>query len=331
MSLKKEKIIVIGAGAWGTALSDLIARNSYEVLLIANDKKIISEINYQNTNQKFLPQINLNKKVIAQENFEREIKNANLVFIVIPSANAAQIFQKISKLKINKKCGFVICSKGLEQNSLMLLSDAFEKITKIKNYAVLSGPNFALEVANQFPTVTSIASRNKKLAVKIIKVLNNNHFHAQYFKDPRNVEICGIIKNIIAIGCGIIDGLDLGVNMKAALVTKGIAEIQLLCKKLNASSDLASAAGFGDIFLTCSSLKSRNNSLGSAIANGQSYQEIIAKTKTTYEGAISAKSVTALAKKLKLQLSLCETINEIIVKGLPPKEIKEKIIKAILQ
>ena len=330
MSLK-EKIIVIGAGAWGTTIANLIARNSYPVILVANDSEVITEINTHNTNQKFLPKIKLDKKIIAQENFDSEIQEVNLIFIVIPSANSNELFQKISQLKINKNCGFVICSKGLEQNSLMLLSDAFEKITKIKNYAVLSGPNFAIEVANQFPTITSVAAKNRKLATKVIKVLNNDYFYAQYFKDPRNAEICGIVKNIIAIGCGIVDGLDLGANVKAALITKGITEIQLLCKKLKASDNLASAAGFGDIFLTCSSTKSRNNSLGRDIANGKSYQKITAQTNTTYEGAVSAQSVVALAKKLNLQLSLCETINEIIVKGLSSKEIKEKIIKAILQ
>jgi len=219
----------------------------------------------------------------------------------------------------------VICSKGIETSSLSLLSDYFEKITGQKKYAVLSGPNFALEVALDVPTITSIASFDKKIANQIIKILNNDHFKAFYLKDPRTAEICGVVKNIIAIGCGIIDGLGLGANAKSALVVKGISEIQTLCKKIKASSDLSNAAGFGDIFLTCSSSKSRNNSLGMLIAQGKS-----AEQKSTYEGIASAKAVAAMAKKLKLNLYLCELINEILSHKFSANQIRKKITNLVL-
>jgi glycerol-3-phosphate dehydrogenase (NAD(P)+) len=254
----------------------------------------------------------------------------DLVFIVVPSDAARGVFQKIAVSKIKKNCGFVICSKGIDQTSLSLLSDAFEKITGIKNYAALSGPNFAIEVAQQIPTVTTIASKDKILAKKVAAVLDNENFKTHYFSDPRTAEICGVVKNILAIGCGIIDGLELGINAKAALIMKGISEIRLLCKKLKASDDLINPAGFGDIFLTCSSTKSRNNSLGVLLGKGQSFAEISKKNATTYEGVASAKAVAAIAKKLKLRLDLCEEINEILTKKIPQKEIKIKISKAIL-
>jgi len=325
-----KKIIVIGAGAWGTAIANLLAKNSNQVFLSANNKEVIDEINGKKTNHKFLPNIKLNKNLAAIFGFEKEISTADFVFIVIPSQSASEVFKKISKIKIKKDCAFVICSKGVEQNSLMLLSDSFEQITSIKNFATLSGPNFAIEVANEVPTITSIAAKNKKLAQKVIDILNNNYFKASYFKDPRTAEICGIVKNIIAIGCGIVDGLDLGVNAKSALVMKGISEIRVLCKKLKASDDVINAAGFGDIFLTCSSTKSRNNTLGTLIAKGKTYAEIAKETDKTYEGASSAKSIAAIAKKLKLQLDLCEKISQILTRKHSSEQIKTIISKSIL-
>ncbi len=328
--LASKKIIVIGAGAWGTAIANLLSKNSHEVFLSANRPEIVDEINREHTNQKFLPKVKLSKKITAIENFSAEIKSADFVFIVTPSSSATKIFQEISKIKIKQNCGFVICSKGFEHKSLLLLSDAFEKISGIKNYAVLSGPNFAIEVAQQAPTVTTIASRNKKLATELTEVLSNKNFQAQYFKDPRTAEICGIVKNVIAIGCGIVDGLGLGVNAKAAVVMKGISEIQLLCKALDASTDVIHAAGFGDIFLTCSSHKSRNNSLGVLLAKGKSYAEIAKETGKTYEGEFSAAAVSKIAKKLKLQLDLCEEINQILTRKHSPNQIKTIISKSIL-
>jgi glycerol-3-phosphate dehydrogenase (NAD(P)+) len=340
-----KKIIVIGAGAWGTAIADLLAKNlnaknsqaknshiknSYRVFLIANDQNIIDEINYSATNKKFLPNVKLNGKIKALKDFTAEIKTADLVFIATPSANTAAIFTKISHLKIKKNCGFVICSKGLEHKSLSFLSDIFAKIVGSTNYAVLSGPNFAFEVAQEVPTITTVASKNKKLAKKVILALNNKDFCGQYFDDPRTIEICGIMKNIIAIGCGVTDELELGLNAKAALIMKGISEIQLLCLKFEAASSITHAAGFGDIFLTCSSPKSRNNLLGANIARGQTYREIVKKTGKTYEGALAAKAICALAKKSGLRLDLCEAINKILHRSQTPCQIKSIISKSIL-
>jgi glycerol-3-phosphate dehydrogenase (NAD(P)+) len=325
-----KKILVIGAGTWGSAIANLVAKNSYRVILSSNQGDIIQEINNRHTNHKYLPNIKLSANIKAVKDFFAEIKDADFAFIVVPSLATTEVFAKISKLTLKKNCKFVICSKGVEPKSLLLLSDAFEKITKIKNYAVLSGPNFAIEVAQEIPTITTIASKDKKLANEVIKILNNDYFKASYFKDPRTAEICGIVKNIIAIGCGIAEGLDLGVNAKSAIVMKGIAEIQLLCNKLKASNDITNAAGFGDIFLTCSSLKSRNNTLGALISKGKTYKEVLKETGKTYEGAASAQAIAAIAKKLKLKLDLCEKINEILTHKHTKTQIKAIITKTIL-
>jgi glycerol-3-phosphate dehydrogenase (NAD(P)+) len=322
MKNENSKVMVIGSGTWGTALANHLAINNCTVYLNSIEQDVINEINQKNSNSKYFPNLKLHKNIKAGS----ELKNdSDFVFIVVPSVVIKDVFEKISKNNFKKTCGFVICSKGFEGKTLSLLSDSFERITKNKNYAVLSGPNFAVEVAREVPSVTTIASKNKKIAQKIIQILNNENFKALYFKDPRTAEICGIVKNILAIGCGMVDGLELGVNTKSALLVKGIAEIQALCKKIKASIDLANPAGFGDIFLTCSSTKSRNNSLGMLLALGKEPDK-----NTTYEGMNSAKIIVEFAKKYKLKLDLCEAISKIIVGKFSQNEIKSRLIKAIL-
>jgi glycerol-3-phosphate dehydrogenase (NAD(P)+) len=326
------KISVIGAGAWGTAIANLIAKNSFPVLLISNDKKIVLEVNKKRSNQVYLPKIKLSSNITASDNLsEDSLKNSDLIFIVTPSKTIDGILEEISNFKLSSKTGFVICSKGLDQNKLKFFSQVFADILPDKKCAILSGPNFALEVAQESPTITTIASKDKKFAQKVIKILQNDYFQAEYSDDVITTEVSAVLKNVLAIGCGIVDGLNLGQNAKAALLNKGVQEILLLCKKLKGSGNLNNAAGFGDIFLTCSTTKSRNNALGYEIAKGRSYKEIDAKAHKTFEGAVSVKLIVKLAKKMKLQLKLCEMMEEILDKEFSTKEIKERITKAILE
>lgn len=317
------KILVIGAGAWGSGVSNLLAKNGCEVFLSVNDANLAAEINQKNTNSKYLPNVVLSKNIKAVEGF---VNDVDFVFIVVPSIAAREVFAKIAVAKFKENSVFVICSKGIETSSLKLLSDVFEEVVGNKNYAVLSGPNFAAEVANGIPSVTTVASASEAVAQEVIAVLNNENFKAEYSDNVRGAEICGVVKNIIAIACGITDGLELGVNTKAAAVLKGVKEIQEICKALGASTDIVNAAGFGDIFLTCSSAKSRNNSLGKIIAEGGQRD-----AKTTYEGAVGAGLICELAKKLKLRLDLCESVNKILSNNLSQGEIKKEIIAAILK
>ena len=319
---KSKNILVIGSGTWGTAIANLIAENDHQVFINSIEDSVINDINSNHKNSKYFPEINLNKKLYAIPNLKTDV---DLVFIVVPSKAIFQLFSKISELNFSKDCIFVICSKGFEHKNLDLITDAFDKITKQKRYAVLSGPNFAIEVASRVPSITSVASYDQEIANKVIEILNNDYFKAQFHPDPRTAEICGIVKNILAIGCGIVDGLNLGVNTKSALLVKGINEIQKLCRIIKANDNLENPAGFGDIFLTCSSTKSRNNSLGLLIAKG-----LKPDPNTTYEGADSAKLIAEFAKKYNLKLDLCEEINKIINGNYSLHEIKQNIVNAIL-
>lgn len=328
--MSDQKILVIGSGSWGTAIANLIAKNGHDVLLSSIEPKVIKEINDFNSNSNYLPGVVISTRVVAIGDYRDVVTDCDLVFIVVPSAAIADIFSTFAKIKFQSKTKFIICSKGIEPGSLKLLTDAFEEQVKNKNYAVLSGPNFAVEVAVEAPTITNVAAHDKKLADQVIAVLNNDYFKAHYFDDPRSVEVASVIKNIIAIGCGIADGLDLGINADAAIVTKGAAEIRSLCKALKASPDINHAAGIGDIFLTCSSDKSRNHKLGRMIALGQRYEEIIKREKITCEGAVAVKLVIKLAAYLNLDLELCKAMNEVIYGKLSVGEIKSLLIKAVL-
>ena len=323
--------MVIGAGAWGTAIADLLAKNSSEVLLVANNQAVVDEINDHNSNKKFLPNIVLNNRVRAVKGFESDIKKSEIVFIVTPSDAVEEIINKIAALRPSIKISFVICSKGLDHKKLKFFSEIFFENLPLNKLAILSGPNFAAEVASETPSVTTIASISKVYAKTIIDLLNNDFFMAKCSSDMMTVEICGLVKNIIAIGCGIVDGLKLGQNTKAALVNRGIEEIMILCKKMRGSGDLANPAGFGDIFLTCSSSKSRNNSLGVMVAEGESYAKIQKEQNKTFEGAVAAESMVRLAKKLRIELILCQTIAQILESNYSSKQIQSLIIKAIFQ
>lgn len=325
------KISVIGSGAWGSAIANLIAKNSFEVRVITNDEKSVKEINEKHTNEVFLPEIKISTLVQAFAGVSQEaLGDTDLIFIVTPSQTVENILKQLSELNLKENIGFVICSKGLDQTKLQFFSQIFKDIFPNKECAVLSGPNFALEVAQEVPTITTIASKDEKLANEVISVLQNEYFQAEYSDDPITTEISAVLKNVMAIGCGISDGLDLGQNAKAAIVNKGIQEILLLCKRLGGKENLHNSAGFGDIFLTCSTTKSRNNSLGYQIAQGNSYAEIISDASKTFEGATSVKSLVKLAKKMQIELKLCETVEEILDNDFSTKQIKEKLIKSIL-
>lgn len=327
--MSDKKIIVIGAGSWGSAIADLLATKKHNICLIGNHQDIVDEINHKHTNAKFLPEISLASNLKATTNLSAELVDADYVFIVTPSIATAALIKQMAKLKMKNSCSFVLCTKGLHHEKLQFFHEIIEENFPQRNYAILSGPNFAVEVAAHKPTVTTIASKNRIFAAEIIELLQTKYFKAEYSSDLVTTEICSIVKNIIAIGCGIVDGLQLGENTKAALVCQGVREITILAKKLTGIGNLSSAGGFGDIFLTCSTTKSRNNSLGFEIAQGKKPSELLGGKKT-YEGAVSAKSICALASKLQAKLPLCETVNYTLQNNLSKKELEERIIAAIL-
>ncbi len=321
----KKKILVIGAGAWGTALANHLAGNDNSVYLYTKHLTTLQEINQQKTNFQKLPNIILHPNLLATNNYNQ---NVDIVFIVVPSANCFEVFQQIAKTNFHPQTIFVLCSKGfgMQNEQINLLSEVFSKITNHQNFAILSGPNFALEVANKQPTITTIASKNYNIAKEIILCLNNEYFFAQYCADVLTTELAGIFKNIMAIGCGFLDALDFGYNTKSALVCRGIAEIKILCSFFKTESNLGTPAGFGDIFLTCSSNQSRNYRFGFALGKKQDINQ-----NTTYEGAVACNLLADFAIKQQISLDLCKVVAKIINHRQNDLLILKQLNSAILQ
>lgn len=324
----KEIITVIGAGSWGTAIANLLATNDNEVCAISDIKEICEEINQKNTHSISLPGVDLEKNLRCSLDLATEAVRSDLIYIVVPSNVVPIIIEQLSKLQLKENCGFIICTKGLDHKSLKFFHQILEEKIPGHDVAILSGPNFAIEVAQKIPSVTDIASYNSDFAARVIQTLNNENFKALPTDQVLISEICAVVKNIIAIACGINDGLQLGENSKAAIAVTGLSEIMQLARGLGAKNvDTQNAAGFGDIFLTCSTSKSRNNSLGNAIGQGEKYSEL--KKQKTYEGAINAQSICKLAEQLGLQLKLCNFVKDTLEAEPSTSEIKANLRRII--
>jgi glycerol-3-phosphate dehydrogenase (NAD(P)+) len=316
---KPSKVAVIGSGAWGFSIASLLARNGHNVFVLSRCEDEVKEINKKHLN------------LAASTNFKLVVKDSGFIFLVVPSNAVLTVLKSLNKENISNNTKIVICSKGVDNKGLQLFSDCINQELPSNKYAILSGPNFASEVAKFMPTTTTIASFNNSHALEIVNLLKNNHFLPVISNDVISAQIFGAIKNILAIGCGIIDGLKLGQNAKAALITKGVLEASLLAEKLGGKpkENFISPCGIGDLFLTCSSKKSRNNSLGFLIGSGKKIKEILDSGKT-FEGFNASGSMIKFANKHQVNLPLCKEINQILHGNFTTKEIKNIISNAIL-
>ncbi len=320
---KSSKCAIIGSGAWGLAIAGLLAQNGQQVLTFSQYKTEAEKINKKYGRSAF--------PMFASNDFKLVVKDSDFIFLVVPSDAVLLVLKSLSKEKISSQTKIIICSKGIEGKGLQLFSDCVDQALPNNSYAILSGPNFASEVAKLLPTTTTIASTSRESALEIANLLKNDNFLPVISNDIVATQIFGSIKNILAIGCGIVDGLKLGQNAKAALILNGVLEANLLVKKLGGkpSESFFSPCGLGDLFLTCSSKKSRNNSLGFLIGSGKNIQEILDSGKT-FEGFKASQSMIKFAKKHQITLHLCQKINQILQGKFTTTEIKNIISNAIL-
>jgi len=327
-----KKILVIGSGAWGTALANHLAYNNHQVFLYTRQIADVKQINETHHNPKVFSQYQLSSNITALNEY---LPDVDLVFLAVPSDKVIEVFDQLKPIKFANKTIFVNCAKGIYQNPnsiangddniLGFFSEYFKKNFIDKQFAILSGPNFAIEVMQKKPTVTTIGCEEMQTYLTIKELMENNFFKTSHSPAIKCLELCGSIKNILAIGCGLINGLDLGINAKSALIIKGIEEIKSICKFLNIAQDLASPAGFGDIFLTCSSEKSRNYSLGLSLAKG-----LEVSANVNYEGQKAVFLIAKFAKQINLKLDLCELIAKIIHKQISIDNYQQEITKVIV-
>jgi len=322
-----KKITIIGAGAWGTALAEAFAVTGKDIIIYARNKELAKNINEHHCNSTYLPAITLSRNISATANIEDAVKDADIILSVVPTQFTREAFEKIKPF-IKKDAFVVSSSKGIEISTTKILSEVAKEVLPNNPYAVLSGPSFAIEVAEALPTAVTLAStENMQTLQDLAEELSSKSFRPYISNDVIGVEIAGAVKNVIAIACGIVAGKRLGENAKAAVMTRGLAETKRLAVKMGAKPEtLLGLAGIGDLTLTCNSTMSRNYSLGFKLGEGKTLEEILSSRNTVAEGATTAKALNALAQKLNIEMPICKAINAILYNGAAVEDIVNELM-----
>ncbi len=312
---KNPQMAVLGAGAWGTALACVLAARHPAVTLWANEAETAAAINQKNENTRFLPGIDLPQNIQATDHIA-DLAMADIVLMVVPAQFARPVMQELANH--NNQASLVLCAKGIERDSLKLMSDVAAEIWPADKLAVLSGPSFAADVARGLPTAVTLASADAAHGQWLSEAIATPGFRPYLSTDIIGAEIGGAMKNVLAIACGIVAGKQLGESARAAVTARGMAEMQRLGIALGAQAEtLAGLSGLGDLILTCSSDTSRNFSLGRALGEGRRLADILGARSSVSEGAMSAAAVRKLAEKHALELPICAAVDSILTETLP--------------
>jgi glycerol-3-phosphate dehydrogenase len=328
MDTAREKAAVLGAGSWGTALSVLLARRGFAVTLWAREEAVCRAVNETRRNELFLPQIELPAAVRATADMEECVADAVLVLIVIP---AQFVRENVRRLRDALPVGapLVLCSKGIERGSLMLLEAVLHDELPGKYHAglsVLSGPSFALEVAQGLPTNVTVAARRADVAARVQRSLGGKMFRVYTSTDVVGVEVGGALKNVIAIAAGASDGLGFGHNTKAGLMTRGLAEMTRMTVALGGDPlTLSGLSGMGDLVLTCTGHLSRNRAVGEALARGVDPRDVLSGM--VAEGVETSRSVYELARRIGCDMPICTEVYRTLHEGKPIQEALETLLE----
>ena len=311
---------VIGAGAWGTALADLLARNGHEVSIWAYEWDVVESINRSHLNRRFLAGHALCETLRAHNNVDDALKGAELVTFATPS-HVLRAIAKSCRLLIPPNIPVVVASKGIEQETLCLMTDVISQELPESVVVALSGPSFAAEVVAQQPTAVVVASPDSSAALFAQAAFSSKHFRAYTQADIIGVEIGGSLKNVMAVATGIADGLGLGFNARAALITRGLAEMTRLGAKLGADpATLSGLAGLGDLVLTCTGSLSRNRTVGVEVGRGVSLEEVLAGRETVAEGVVTTRSAHALAAREEVEMPIVDAVYRVLFENQPARD-----------
>lgn len=316
-------IAVIGAGSWGTALAQLLALKGYRIHLWVFEEEIKAQIEEQRENKTFLPGVSLSANIVPSNDIAEVASGKDMILTVVPSHHVRNIAGMISP-HISKDVILVSASKGIENQTHLTMTGVLHDVIPdlpVGNLAVLSGPSFAKEVARQMPTVITVASKDAMVAEQVQRALATPYFRVYTNDDTVGVELGGSVKNVIAIAAGIIDGLGLGLNTRAALITRGQTEIRRLGLAMGANPrTFTGLAGIGDLILTCTGDLSRNHTVGKKIGLGQKVDDILSGMAMVAEGVRTSKSVYNLSRKLDVLMPICHEIYHVVYEGVSPKE-----------
>ena len=316
------RIGIVGAGAWGTALAQIMASAGREVSLWAREPEVVEAIDSERENKQFLPGVTLHDNVKATGSLTRATE-ADIILLATPAQHVRNTLQAL-KADLTDGKPLVICAKGIETETGYLMSHVAEEEIPLTNTAVLSGPTFAGELARGMPSAVTIAAGDNDTGEMLVENISTRNLRAYYSDDITSAQIGGAVKNVIAIACGVIYGLDLGESARAALVTRGLAEMGRLAAAMGARrTTLMGMCGIGDLMLTCTSTQSRNYALGCDLARGKSVEEILAaRGGAVTEGIHTAEALMTMAKNHAVDMPISRAVYECLHEG---KDINQAI------
>ncbi|HLO75309.1 MAG TPA: NAD(P)H-dependent glycerol-3-phosphate dehydrogenase [Magnetospirillum sp.] len=309
-----DSIGIVGAGAWGTALAATARRAGRSVTLWAREADLAEAVNTTHRNTLYLPDITLDPGIRATTDLA-EVAAADAVLLVTPAQHLGTTCRALAPLW-RDGAPAVICAKGIEQSSGRMMTEVVEAALPGQPVAVLSGPTFAIEVARGLPTAVTLACADADLGQQLVEAIGTPSFRPYLADDLVGAEIGGAVKNVLAIACGIVEGRGLGDNARAALITRGMAELtRLAVAKGGRPETLMGLSGLGDLILTASSTQSRNYSLGFGLGEGRALADILAERRAVTEGVWSAGAVVALAATLGIEMPICAAVDAVINQG----------------
>jgi glycerol-3-phosphate dehydrogenase (NAD(P)+) len=320
------RFAVLGAGAWGTALAKLLVENGHSTVIWGRIEDGIDEIQHERSNRRFLPGVQLPKELAYTKDTAVAL-TADIPLLVVPSVAFKKMISE-NAAAIRQRGRLVWATKGLEPESRLPLDRvARQLLGDPVRLAVISGPNFAAEVARGVPTATTVASQDPSFAEEIAKALHNDWFRAYTGSDMTGVQLGGALKNALAIAAGIADGLGFGANTRAALLTRGLAEITRLAVVMGAQPEtMMGLAGIGDLILTCTDNQSRNRRLGLLLAEGLDLQSAQDKIGQVVEGVKTAQVAFSLAREFNVEMPINEQVYRVLFEGLAPADAVQELL-----
>jgi glycerol-3-phosphate dehydrogenase (NAD(P)+) len=322
-----ERIAVIGAGSWGTALAILLAGNGHEIALWGHEPALMAALASDRENRAFLPGIPLPERIHPTASLAEAAENTSTVLVVVPSQFFDSVLAQLAP-HLEEEAGIIWATKGFDPETGRLLHEVALERTGTRELAVLSGPSFAAEVARGLPTAVTVAASNMAFAERCAALVRSERFRAYTHDDLIGVQVGGAAKNVLAIATGIADGLGFGANTRAALITRGLAELIRLGRTLGARQEtFMGLAGLGDLVLTCTDDQSRNRRLGLALAQGKTAAQALSAIGQEVEGVVTAQAVHRIAHDRQIEMPISEQVHAVLYRGQTPEAATRELLE----
>ena len=327
--MSAERVAVIGAGSWGTALANVLARKGVPTVLWSHEPAVAESVRREARNPRYLAEVALDPRLDATARLEEAMSGADVVVSVSPSHVVRTVMERAAE-HMRPDALVISASKGIENDTLLTMDGVLAQVlphAAAEGTAYLSGPSFALEVGMEQPTAVTMASHSEASAQRAQDLFQTDYFRVYTSPDVRGVELGGALKNVVAIAAGVVEGLDLGHNTRAALITRGLAEMARLGTALGADpATFAGLAGMGDLVLTCTGSLSRNRSVGVELGRGRALDEVLGEMTMVAEGVRTARSARDLAERTGVAMPIVEEVAAVLFDGRHPREAVERLM-----